>query len=128
MRCMRTQASGLVEMLGTMTNLFHPGKAGQNGAVGAMLASRGIESSRRILESDRGFARLYARESGSQLVSREWGSSWELSKIAFKPYACGIVLHRSSTRVSSWAERCQTPRSRPGDQSLTPTHHPDGQA
>lgn len=88
-----TQASGLVEMLGTMTKLFHPGKAGQNGLWAAMLASRGIESSRRILESDRGFARLYARESDLSLVSREWGSSWELSKIAFKPYACGIVLH-----------------------------------
>jgi 2-methylcitrate dehydratase PrpD len=58
-----------------------------------MLASRGIESSRRILESDRGFARLYSSESDLGLVSRHWGSSWELSKIAFKPYACGIVLH-----------------------------------
>jgi 2-methylcitrate dehydratase PrpD len=88
-----TQASGLLEMLGTMTKLFHPGKAGQNGLWASMLAARGIESSRRILESELGFASLYASESDLGRVNSDWGSTWELSKLAFKPYACGIVLH-----------------------------------
>ena len=80
-------------MLGTMTKLFHPGKAGQNGLWASMLAARGIESSRRILESELGFASLYASESDLGRVNSGWGSTWELSKLAFKPYACGIVLH-----------------------------------
>jgi 2-methylcitrate dehydratase PrpD len=88
-----TQASGLLEMLGTMTKLLHAGKAAQNGLLAALLAERGLDSSLRALESPRGFAAVFAPESDLSKVNSGWGRDWELLKVAFKPYPCGIVLH-----------------------------------
>ncbi|HTJ57130.1 MAG TPA: MmgE/PrpD family protein [Devosiaceae bacterium] len=88
-----TQASGLLEMLGTMTKLLHAGKAAQNGLLAALLADRGLDSSLHALESPRGFAAVFAPESDLSKVNGGWGRDWELLKVAFKPYPCGIVLH-----------------------------------
>ncbi|HEV7718123.1 MAG TPA: MmgE/PrpD family protein [Arsenicitalea sp.] len=88
-----TQASGLLEMLGTMTKLMHAGKAAQNGLLAAMLAGQGMDSSLRPLESPRGFAAVFAPQSDLSKVNAGWGEDWELLKVAFKPYPCGIVLH-----------------------------------
>jgi 2-methylcitrate dehydratase PrpD len=88
-----TQASGLLEMLGTMTKLLHAGKAAQNGLLAALLAGRGYDSTSRALESPRGFAAVFAPQSDLTKVNVRWGHDWELLKVAFKPYACGIVLH-----------------------------------
>jgi 2-methylcitrate dehydratase PrpD len=88
-----TQASGLLEMLGTMTKLLHAGKAAQNGLLAALLAGRGFDSTSRALESPKGFAAVFAPQSDLTKVNVRWGHDWELLKVAFKPYACGIVLH-----------------------------------
>lgn len=90
-----TQAFGLREMFGTMTKPFHPGKAAQNGLLAAMLAKKGFTSSKQVLEAKRGFANVLAPEHDLEKVNVNWGSDWELLKNAFKPYACGIVLHPS---------------------------------
>jgi 2-methylcitrate dehydratase PrpD len=90
-----TQASGLREMFGTMTKPFHPGKSAQNGLMAAMLAKKGFTSSKQVLEAKRGFASVLAPEYNLDRVNENWGSQWELLKNAFKPYACGIVLHPS---------------------------------
>jgi 2-methylcitrate dehydratase PrpD len=80
-------------MLGTETKLLHAGKAAQNGLLAALLAGRGIDSSLRAIESPRGFAAVFAPESDLTKVNGGWGRDWELLKVAFKPYPCGIVLH-----------------------------------
>ncbi len=90
-----TQAFGLREMFGTMTKPFHPGKAAQNGLLAALLAKRGFTSSKQVLEAKRGFAHVLSPESDLSQVNVNWGSNWEILKNAFKPYACGIVLHPS---------------------------------
>jgi 2-methylcitrate dehydratase PrpD len=90
-----TQASGLREMFGTMTKPFHPGKSAQNGLLAAMLAKKGFTSSKQVLEAKRGFGSVLAPEYNLERVNENWGSQWELLKNAFKPYACGIVLHPS---------------------------------
>lgn len=90
-----TQAFGLREMFGTMTKPFHPGKAAQNGLLAALLAKRGFTSSTQVLEAKRGFANVLAPEHNLEKVNVNWGTDWELLKNAFKPYACGIVLHPS---------------------------------
>ncbi len=90
-----TQAFGLREMFGTMTKPFHPGKAAQNGLLAAMLAQKGFTSSNQVLEAKRGFANVLAPEHDLSKVNINWGEQWELLKNAFKPYACGIVLHPS---------------------------------
>lgn len=90
-----TQAFGLREMFGTMTKPFHPGKAAQNGLLAAMLAAKGFTSSKQVIEAKRGFANVLAPEHDLSKVNVNWGQDWELLKNAFKPYACGIVLHPS---------------------------------
>lgn len=90
-----TQAFGFREMFGTMTKPFHPGKAAQNGLLAALLAKRGFTSSQQVLEAKRGFASVTAPEHDLDQVHIGWGQEWELLKNAFKPYACGIVLHPS---------------------------------
>ncbi|WP_366924017.1 MmgE/PrpD family protein [Metallumcola ferriviriculae] len=90
-----TQASGLREMFGTMTKPFHPGKAAQNGLLGALLAKKGFTSSKQVLEAKRGFASVLATEYDLSRLNENWGKQWELLKNSFKPYACGIVLHPS---------------------------------
>jgi 2-methylcitrate dehydratase PrpD len=90
-----TQAFGLREMFGTMTKPFHPGKAAQNGLLAVLLARKGFTSSKQVLEAKRGFANVLAPEHDLEKVNIHWGTQWELLKNAFKPYACGIVLHPS---------------------------------
>ena len=90
-----TQSFGLREMFGTMTKPFHPGKAAQNGLMAALLAKKNFTSSTEVLEAKRGFANVLAPEHDLSKVNVNWGSQWELLKNAFKPYACGIVLHPS---------------------------------
>ncbi|MGP4061058.1 MmgE/PrpD family protein [Halobacillus sp. H74] len=90
-----TQASGLREMFGTMTKPFHPGKAAQNGLLATLLAEKGFTSSTQAIEAKRGFAAVLAPEHDLSRVNENWGYQWELQKNAFKPYACGIVLHPS---------------------------------
>lgn len=88
-----TQTLGLREMFGTMTKPFHPGKAAQNGLLAALLAKKGFTSSTQVLEAKRGFANVLAPEHNLSKVNDAWGTHWELLSNAFKPYACGIVLH-----------------------------------
>lgn len=88
-----TQAFGLREMFGTMTKPFHPGKAAENGLLAALLAQKGFTSSKQVLEAKRGFANVLAPEHDLDKVNVNWGTQWETLKNAFKPYACGIVLH-----------------------------------
>lgn len=90
-----TQPVGLREMFGTMTKPLHPGKAGQHGLLAALLAKKGFTSSTEVLEAKRGYASVLAPEHDLEKVNVNWGVEWELLKNAFKPYACGIVLHPS---------------------------------
>ncbi|PWA08139.1 hypothetical protein DCC39_15545 [Pueribacillus theae] len=88
-----TQSFGLREMFGTMTKSFHPGKAAQNGLLAALLAQKGFTSSQQVIEAKRGFANVYSPERDLTQILDKWGEVWEFEKNAFKPYACGIVLH-----------------------------------
>jgi 2-methylcitrate dehydratase PrpD len=88
-----TQSLGMREVFGTMTKPFHPGRAAEVGLHAALLAQKGFTSSSRILEAPRGFANTTSPTSDLTKVTVGWGIDWELLKNAFKPYACGIVLH-----------------------------------
>ncbi|MFB4164657.1 MmgE/PrpD family protein [Alteribacillus sp. JSM 102045] len=90
-----TQAFGLRETFGTMTKPLHPGKAAQNGLLASLLVNRGFTSSTQILDAKRGFLNVYSQSSQKEKVNDSWGQVWEIEKNAFKPYACGIVLHPS---------------------------------
>lgn len=88
-----TQPVGLREMFGTMTKSFHPGRAAQNGLTAAMLASRGFTSSEQSLEAKSGWMNVLSTSRDYTQLTRNLGSSYEISFNTYKPFACGVVIH-----------------------------------
>lgn len=90
-----TQAAGVLESLGTMAKPFHPGKAAFNGIMAAKLAKLGFTASTKILEADKGFARVLSPQCDLARLTAGLGEVYELLDNSYKPFACGIVAHPS---------------------------------
>ncbi len=88
-----TQASGLVEMLGSMAKTLHAGTAARNGIVAALLAGKNFESSDRGIEAPRGFAHVLGGKPDFSAITGGLGETWEIMQNTYKPYPCGVVLH-----------------------------------
>lgn len=88
-----TQAAGMQQNRGTMCKSFHAGKAASSGALAALLAARGFDSSEEILEGKRGFVRIYSALAAPERITEGLGERWEIARNGYKPYACGVVLH-----------------------------------
>jgi 2-methylcitrate dehydratase PrpD len=88
-----TQAAGLREMAGTMCKSFVHGRAAQNGMLAALLAAQGFTSSERAIEAPRGFARVLAPEHTLDEITDGLGERYEILLNAYKPHACGVVVH-----------------------------------
>lgn len=90
-----SQPVGLREQFGTMTKPFHPGGAAKAGLMSALLAQNGFTASPRAIEAPRGFAQVISAKFDWQEVTDELGTRFEISFNAYKPFACGIVIHPS---------------------------------
>ncbi len=88
-----TQAAGMQQNRGTMCKSFHAGKAASSGALAALLAQRGFDSSQEIIEGKRGFCRIYSDTAAPEKLTSGLGAGWEIARNGHKPYACGVVLH-----------------------------------
>ena len=88
-----TQAAGLREMFGSMAKSFQPGRAAQNGYTAALLARANFSAGERALEGPRGFAPVTAREYDLDKITTRLGVDFDLRANAYKPYACGLVVH-----------------------------------
>ena len=88
-----TQAAGIREMFGSMAKSFQPGRAAQNGITSALLAHADFSAGERALEGPRGFAAVTAARYDLSKIETALGETWELSDNAYKPYACGLVVH-----------------------------------
>jgi 2-methylcitrate dehydratase PrpD len=88
-----TQAAGLVEVLGSMARVLNAGFAARNGLAAAMLAADGFEGPARPLEGLRGFLNVFGGRNDAHELTEGWGKRWELTKVAYKPYPSGVVLH-----------------------------------
>jgi 2-methylcitrate dehydratase PrpD len=101
-----TQAVGVAGSMGsglreaylggeTWTKRLHPGWAAHAGVVAASLASRGFTGPRRVLEGRFGLynAMVGPGEWDDRLAVAGLGESWEIRRIGFKPYPCGVVTH-----------------------------------
>jgi 2-methylcitrate dehydratase PrpD len=88
-----TQAAGVREMFGSMAKSFQPGRAAQNGITAALLAQADFSAGERALEGPRGFAPVTASEYDLDKISDRLGKHFELLDNAYKPYACGLVVH-----------------------------------
>ena len=85
-----TQASGLVEMLGSAARALNPGFAARNGIAAALLAEQGIQAPAEPLEGLRGFVNVFGGGKDWDAIT---GSDWEIQRVAYKPYPSGVVLH-----------------------------------
>lgn len=90
-----SQPVGLREQFGTMTKPFHPGGAARAGLMSALLASTGFTASPRALEAPRGFVQVASDKRAWHEATDELGERFEISFNAYKPFACGIVIHPS---------------------------------
>src|SRR5512145_942882 len=88
-----TQAAGIREMFGSMAKSFQPGRAAQNGYTAALLAHHDFTAGERALEGPRGFAPVTAREFDLDKITTRLGEDFDLRANAYKPYACGLVVH-----------------------------------
>ncbi len=88
-----TQAAGIREMFGSMAKSFQPGRAAQNGYTAALLAAADFTAGERGLEGPRGFAAVTAASYDLTKVTAGLGVDFDLRENAYKPYACGLVVH-----------------------------------
>ena len=91
-----SMASGIIEYLaeGTWTKRMHPGWAAGAGWRAARMAQAGFVGPRSVFEGEHGAFHAFAVptiERDFSHLSEDWGSRWEVSSLAFKPYACGTM-------------------------------------
>jgi 2-methylcitrate dehydratase PrpD len=100
-----TQAAGIREMFGSMAKSFQPGRSAQNGITAARLAAANFSAGEQALEGPRGFAPVTAREYDLDKVTAGLGEEFALRANAYKPYACGLVVHPTIDGCSQIRER-----------------------
>lgn len=88
-----TQSAGLREMFGSMCKCFHPGRAAQNGLQAAFLALNNFTSSEHAIEATRGWGHVLSTKFDANAITTGLGTTYELSKNMYKPFACGLVVH-----------------------------------
>jgi len=92
-----SMASGIIEYLaeGTSTKRMHPGWAAQAGLRAVALAQAGFDGPRTVWEGTHGFLHAFAQaeEGRWDRLLEGFGERWVMETIAFKPYACGTMIH-----------------------------------
>jgi len=88
-----TQAAGLKAVFGTSCKPFHPGKAGFNGLLSALLAQRGFNSIDNILEGNNCFWDIYSARSNPRMALKDLGSKWSILNNAYKFHASCHYTH-----------------------------------
>ena len=92
-----SMASGIIEYLaeGSSTKRMHPGWAAQAGLRAVELARAGFAGPRTVWEGTHGFLHGFAntREGAWDKLTHDFGQRWVGETLAFKPYACGTMIH-----------------------------------
>lgn len=88
-----SQASGLVETLGTMAKSIGVGNSARNGLLSALLAQNDFDGPAQPLEGARGFLNVMGEPSDIAGVVDRLGARWEILSNTYKPYPCGVVLN-----------------------------------
>lgn len=89
------QAAGIQGYLDDpcMAKPFSPGKAGFNGVLAGVLASRGFTGPRTMLESDEGFLHAYTDKYDEGTMVDDLGSDFKIMEVAYKPHAACRYAH-----------------------------------
>lgn len=90
-------ASGIGEFLteGAWTKRLHPGWAAQSGYRAALLGRAGFFGPRTVFDGPRNVFKVFSRSAPAdrKAVVAGLGETWLMEAIAFKPYACGTMIH-----------------------------------
>lgn len=92
-----SMASGIIEYLaeGTWNKRLHPGWAAHAGIKAARLAQHGFTGPRTVFDGVHGFFVAFAVpeiEKDYSRLTAGLGEDWNVSRLAFKPYACGTMI------------------------------------
>jgi 2-methylcitrate dehydratase PrpD len=87
------QAAGLREAHATMGSAFTPAHAARCGLMAALLAERGFTGPDQVIEGPKGFAVSYGQRPNFAAALSRLGEAFEISKLAYKPYPSGFVIH-----------------------------------
>jgi 2-methylcitrate dehydratase PrpD len=92
-----SMAGGIIEYLaeGAWTKRLHAGWAAQSGIRAALLARGGFVGPRTVFEGTHGFFFGFANSSENDFtpLTGGFGTEWLMETVAFKPYACGTMIH-----------------------------------
>jgi 2-methylcitrate dehydratase PrpD len=92
-----SMAGGIIEYLadGAWTKRLHAGWAAQSGIRAALLARGGFVGPRTVFEGTHGFFFGFANSSDNDFtpLTGGFGETWLMETVAFKPYACGTMIH-----------------------------------
>ena len=93
-----TQSAGLwaFNADGAMSKRLHPGRSAQSGIFAALLAQKGFQGPRHILETeDGGFLAATSDDVRLHEIDKDLGRIWRTEGVCFKPYACCGSNHSS---------------------------------
>jgi 2-methylcitrate dehydratase PrpD len=92
-----SMAGGIIEYLaeGAWTKRLHAGWAAQSGIRAALLARGGFAGPRTVFEGTHGLFFGFANTADNDFtpLTGGFGSEWLMETVAFKPYACGTMIH-----------------------------------
>ncbi len=90
-------SSGIIEYLtdGAWTKRLHPGWAAQSGLKAALIARQGFFAPRTVFEGGHNFFKTFAPTATPDYSHLTEGldEDWYMTRIVFKPYACGTMIH-----------------------------------
>ena len=90
-------SSGIIEYLtdGAWTKRLHPGWAAQSGLKAALIAKTGFFAPRTVFDGAHNFFRTFAPTAIPDYshLTDGLGEDWYMTRIVFKPYACGTMIH-----------------------------------
>jgi len=92
-----SMSSGIIEYLtdGAWTKRLHPGWAAQSGLKAALIAKTGFFAPRTVFDGAHNFFKTFAPSATPDYghLTDGLGDNWYMTRIVFKPYACGTMIH-----------------------------------
>ena len=99
------QASGLRSTFGTMGTKLIAGHAARCGMMAAFLAARGYTCSETPIEDAKGYAAVFSQAPNLAAATDRLGEQFEILKVAYKPFPCGVVIHPAIDACLTLAEQ-----------------------
>jgi 2-methylcitrate dehydratase PrpD len=76
---------------GGMVKRLHLGRAAESGVLAALLAVRGYDGPRTVLEGEFGVLQSFCSRADPALLTAKLGTFFETSRLCIKPYACHVT-------------------------------------